>query len=73
MDKRSGLGTVTLEIINCTLLIILRMLLRTKLVKAHPRKPKDNQSDREKGCDECFQARSEEPWVPTLTRPFPNG
>ena len=32
----------------------------------HPRRPKGSQSGREKRRDESFQARAEEPWVPTL-------
>ena len=37
------------------------MLLRTKLVTAHPRKPRGSQTDRKKGRDESFQGRAEKP------------
>ena len=38
----------------------------------HPRRPRGNQSGREKRRDESFQVWAKEPRVPTLTKLFPN-
>ena len=46
---------------------------RERLGSRYPQRPRGSQSGREKRRDESFQVRVEEPRVPTLTGPFPNG
>ena len=45
---------------------------RWRLPFAHPRRPRGSRAGR-KGATKVFKHRRKSPWVPTLTRPFPNG